>query len=147
MKKMKPSYSPLKCGNGATPFRGYTVTYIKNFLMGLLLDIPPALFLYCFHADEKFAAVLCFDAEGLGRSVPANVLDIQGVAFIYEVEKDILEIISRHGKDSSFIIKSAQPKLRTKNASPIAATQVFRQMPCMFSQTRMLKTENAFLPK
>ncbi len=38
MKKMKPSYSPLKCGNGATPFRGYTVTYIKNFLTGLLLN-------------------------------------------------------------------------------------------------------------
>lgn len=35
MKKMKLSYTPLKCGNGAT---GYTVTYIKNFLTGLLLN-------------------------------------------------------------------------------------------------------------
>ncbi len=43
MKKMKTSYTPLKCGNGATPFRGYTVTYIKNFLTGLLLMHEPVI--------------------------------------------------------------------------------------------------------
>ncbi len=39
IKKMKPNYSPHKRGNGATPFRGYTVTYIKNFLTGLSLRL------------------------------------------------------------------------------------------------------------
>ncbi len=41
MKKMEPSYFPHKCGNGATPFRGYTATYIKNFLTGLSLMRQP----------------------------------------------------------------------------------------------------------
>ena len=34
MKTAELTNKPLKSGNGVTPFRGYTVTYIKNFLTG-----------------------------------------------------------------------------------------------------------------